>query len=333
MSVSVISEDSPRSEKSKFVHHSYNPRHRTFPLTVKLEDTEEMFTVPGCYNTLKIRELKEILELRAGIPSNFQRLLYLDEGDLHDDSTLQFNDIVPGGRITLRIWHQDGWRDLVKAAVQGDITQLLSLGITKDSRYTTPNSKHMNAEQKQAWIAHRAFVSLYIAAHRGNFEAVRFLLKHGASVSAKTPVGRTALHAAAAMGSANCIDELLSHGSQIHQPDNKKQNALDLAGLFGRKKSERRLFLFQWRQRAAGVKIKSHLDESELFAHQKFDSKLKPWHTGSHAKLYMANLQKPGEFQGTAINAPRNPSVKHYGLERIESQSSVSTKPLKKVCV
>uniref|UniRef100_H3ABC2 Ankyrin repeat domain 60 n=1 Tax=Latimeria chalumnae TaxID=7897 RepID=H3ABC2_LATCH len=283
-----------------------NLKQRYYSLNVKLEETGEIFTAERCYNNMKMRELKERMELVAGIPTNFQRLTYLDEGDLLDDSTLKFNDIVPGGTITLKIWHHESWSHLVKAASEGDIQKLESLGVTKDTAFSTPNSQHMDPSQKSSWIAHRAFVALYISAHRGYLRATKFLLKHGASTQAKTPVGRTALHVAAAMGNSDCIDELLNYEARIHAPDNKRLTALDLAGLWGQKKSERQLFLFQWKQRAAAMRIKTKLDESELFAHQKFDSKLKTWQTGSHAKLYMANLLKPGEFQGTCINAPRN---------------------------
>ncbi|XP_029468616.1 ankyrin repeat domain-containing protein 60 isoform X2 [Rhinatrema bivittatum] len=259
-------------------------------------------------------------------------------GDLPNASTLKFNDVVPGGTITLRIWHQDGWRDLVKAAAEGDVLkiqpvlflspphQLKCLGVTKDSAYCTAHSEYLNPEQKSAWTAHRAFAALYIAAHRGHLEAVKFLLQNGASVLAKTPLGTSTLHVAAAMGRSDCVDELLAHGAQMQEPDEKGHTALDLAHLWGHKQTARRLFLFQWKQRAAGVTVKSHLDESELFAHQKFDSKLKTWRSGTHRKCYMANLLKPGEFQSSSINAPRNLFYKSSGVGQIKKQSGVSIK-------
>lgn len=37
-----------------------------------------------------------------------------------DGSTLGFHDVVPGGVISLCIWHYDGWTELVLAAVDGD---------------------------------------------------------------------------------------------------------------------------------------------------------------------------------------------------------------------
>lgn len=53
------------------------------------------------------------------------------------------------------------------------------------------------------------------------------------------------------------------------------------------------------------MSVNTHLDPSELFAHQKFDSKLKTWRSGSLAKRYMANLVQFKDFQGSGLNAPK----------------------------
>lgn len=52
--------------------------------------------------------------------------------DLPDESTFKYNDIVPGGTITIRIWRQDGWGLLVAAAAGGDITQVDSIAFVND---------------------------------------------------------------------------------------------------------------------------------------------------------------------------------------------------------
>ncbi|XP_069507176.1 ankyrin repeat domain-containing protein 60 [Ambystoma mexicanum] len=279
---------------------------RQYSVAVLLEASGELFAAPGCSPQTRLRELKEQLETVAGVPAELQRLSYLDEGDMPNESTFTFNGIVPGGTITLRVWSQDGWRDLVQAAADGDLMKLQRLGVTNDSSYNTPNSELLGPKQKLDWIARRAFVALYVSAHRGHLEAVKYLLQNGADVCAKTKLGTSALHVAASMGQSDCLEELLAHGAQIGDVDGKGRTALDLAHLWGHKTSERRLFLFKWRQRAAGVKVKMHLDESELFAHQKFDSKLKTWRSGTHAKRYMANLLKKGEFQGSSFSASKN---------------------------
>lgn len=43
-----------------------------------------------------------------------------------DDTTLRFHDVVPGGIISLHVWHYDGWMDLVLAAVEGDTSKVFS---------------------------------------------------------------------------------------------------------------------------------------------------------------------------------------------------------------
>ncbi|MGH0181424.1 UNVERIFIED_CONTAM: hypothetical protein FKN15_006983 [Acipenser sinensis] len=50
-------------------------------LYTRFEDTGELFKLPPCRGQTLIGELKDILELVAGIPSNLQRLSYLDEGN------------------------------------------------------------------------------------------------------------------------------------------------------------------------------------------------------------------------------------------------------------
>ncbi|XP_074868261.1 ankyrin repeat domain-containing protein 60 [Carettochelys insculpta] len=224
--------------------------HRLFSIKLHLAETSETFPLSGCYSDLTVWKLKHHLELLTGVPLHFQRLQYLDEVDLPDVSTFKNNDIVPGGTITMRIWRQDGWGLLVAAAAEGDIAQLISLEVAKDSVCCTPNSQLMGPSEKKEWLAHRAFVALYVTSHRGHAAAVEFLLENGADLHSKTPRGRTALHAASVMGQCDCIDLLLRCGAQAFDPDYEGQTAVSLAHLWGQKQSERRLFHFQWQQRA-----------------------------------------------------------------------------------
>lgn len=43
-----------------------------------------------------------------------------------DDSTLNFHNVIPGGIISLSVWHYDGWTDLVLAAAEGDTSKVFS---------------------------------------------------------------------------------------------------------------------------------------------------------------------------------------------------------------
>lgn len=60
------------------------------------------------------------------------------------------------------------------------------LGISEDTFYRTANSQHFKGEQWRQWTAQRAFVALYISAHRGHVDAVQYLLGLGNSVESLT---------------------------------------------------------------------------------------------------------------------------------------------------
>ncbi|XP_015278840.1 PREDICTED: ankyrin repeat domain-containing protein 60 [Gekko japonicus] len=224
---------------------------RFFSIKLHIVETEETFPVPECHRDLMMGSLKSRLELLVGIPVNFQRLQYLDEADLSDHSTFKENYIVSGSTITMRIWSQDAWGRLVRAAVKGNTTKLHGLGATKTSLFCTAHSDLLNPEERVAWLAHRSFVALFVTARRGLLNAMEFLLQNGADPRYRTPLGRTALHAAAAAGQLACIEVLLNYGAQVSDEDRAGINAMTMARIWGNKESERRLFQCQWRMRMA----------------------------------------------------------------------------------
>lgn len=59
------------------------------------------------------------------------------------------------------------------------ILQLAHLGVTVDFAGTMPYAELLGPEQKKEWVAHRAFVALFVASHRGHVETAKFLLRHG----------------------------------------------------------------------------------------------------------------------------------------------------------
>ncbi|XP_027944972.1 ankyrin repeat domain-containing protein 60 [Eumetopias jubatus] len=245
-----------------------------FAMRVRLEETGEMFQVTNCRSDMTVRELKEELDLTVGIPLDLQRLQYLDQGVLMDDTTLKFHDVVPGGIISLCIWHYDGWTELVLAAVEGDPSKLSCLGVDEDSLYQTANSQHLEHKQWKAWIAQRAFVALYITSHRGHSDAVQYLLEHGADSLSRTPMGRTALHVAAAMGRLDCISHLLKYGASINERDDRGESPMSIARRLNRRHSERRMFLFYWMAKS-GTKDPKNLITNKVFrrAKSRFGSK------------------------------------------------------------
>ncbi|XP_067904577.1 ankyrin repeat domain-containing protein 60-like [Heterodontus francisci] len=286
---------------------------RTFGLKVQLEDTGEIFPVQKCHNNMMIGELKSTLELVTGIPTNLQRLFYMDDGEMPDNVTLQFNGIIKDSTIKMKTWHQDGWQKLLHAAAHGDINELVSLGVTKNSKYTTPNSKRMNDMQREAWIAERASVALFIAAHRGHIDVVKFLLMNGANPRSKTIDGHTALHMAAFMARTECIDDLLLHGADAEGVDSKGRTLLDIAGMTGRQENIGKIYQIQWMKRTAGQKPVSLMGKSVLFAHQMFDSTLKTWRSGTHGKLYMSNLLKSGDPRAADTRPWKHPGPNRAG--------------------
>ncbi|XP_075701576.1 ankyrin repeat domain-containing protein 60 [Rhinoderma darwinii] len=291
--------------KVKSLHpETATPHDGHFTVRVLLQETGEKFSVSGCSRHMKVGELKEELELLAGIPKHLQTLSYLDDGNMPDSSTFKFNGIIPGGKLSMIVWPYDGVTNLIKFAATGDLVKLKSVGVPPDSSFNTENSLRFNEKQKKEWLAVRAGIALYIAAHRGHRHMIRFLLQNGCNVQSKTPLGNTPLHVAAAMGNYDCIEELLASGAQTQNTNGRGHTPLEVARLWGHKRVERRLFLFHWAERTANVSVKTHLDPSELFAHQKYDSKLKTWRNGSCAKRYMANLIPCQEFQGSHLSAP-----------------------------
>ncbi|XP_066093669.1 ankyrin repeat domain-containing protein 60 [Saccopteryx bilineata] len=235
-----------RDREPQAVNLAHDLAPEVFVMRVLMEETEEMFQVTNCRNDMTVRELKEELDLIVGIPLNLQRLRYLDQGILMDDTTLKFHDVVPGGIISLCVWHYDGWADLVLAAAEGDTSKLSCLGVDEDSLYQTANSQYMGKNQRKKWIAQRAFVALYVASHRGHSDTVKYLLEHGANCLGQSPMGRTPLHVAAAMGQSDCISLLLQYGASIHDKDAKGITPKEIVRRLHRKHDERRMFVAYW---------------------------------------------------------------------------------------
>ncbi|XP_023651247.2 ankyrin repeat domain-containing protein 60 isoform X1 [Paramormyrops kingsleyae] len=262
-----------------------------YSVRVSLQDTGEIFTVPKCRGHTKICELKTALELIAGIPSDCQRLSYLDQGDLVDESTFNFNGIIPRSTITMTIWPYNGLPALVRAAVSGDICKLMIILGRSDS---AGSSQPLGTILPSPWPSHRLLPALFVSAHRGKKAVVQFLIANGACVTSQTPQGRNALHAAACQGYTECIDILVAAGAPVHVRDLGGVAPIDAARRVGHQTSVRLLSLSRWQQRTAEVPPRRHLDPSELFAHQHFCSNLRTYLCGPQAQRYMAQMRSRG---------------------------------------
>lgn len=48
--------------------------------------------------------------------------------DLDDDSTFKDNNVIPGGTMTMQVWHEDAWLQLVQVAAKGNPKKVGSIG-------------------------------------------------------------------------------------------------------------------------------------------------------------------------------------------------------------
>lgn len=175
------------------------------------------------------KQLKLMIENECGIPSQCQRLTYLDMCDMFDDRTLEQSDIVDRGRLKMKAWAP--FSALVTAASAGHITQVFSAGVIN-------NKGLINNDE--------AFIALYIAAHGGHLRLVLMLLSYGVNVDNKTQLGRTALHGAGIKGNWSVLCLLINWGANIYQKDKEGQTAMDYARMFGHRECARGLALYQW---------------------------------------------------------------------------------------
>lgn len=271
-----------------------------FDIYIYIASSGEKFLLKNVHAEMKIRELKCYAELVVGIPYNLQRLQYLDEGDMLDDSDLRHNDVVAGATINLKLWRM--WDKLVAAVCRGSIDQVLQEGVVIEKAWESLDP--IIYRNKVAVAKERASVALFIAAHRGRINLIRSLLDSAeADVNMKTPFGRTPLHAASSQGHSNAIDLMLEKGASMDEMDVQGKSALMVASQWGFKDSERHLFLFQWQTRAVKTKHRKH--SKTLMMHQQFDSAYPTWLKGNYSQVYFCQTLPPGEFAGTGISAPR----------------------------
>ncbi len=290
--------------------------HSASDLFVKVPLTREKFKLLDILLSTKVIEIKEKLELVAGIPANLQRLQYLDKEDLLDNTDLRKNDVVPSGTLTLQIWRT--WEKLVSDVCDGNIEGVLSRDFLSGIKPTDIDPALLRLKEND--MKHRMNTALFIASHRGKRELVDKLIESGTDINSASKFGRTALHAAAASGRSNCIDILLEKGAATERIDSAGKTASAVANEFGNRASEKKLFLFQWQKRAQSTNTKKR--DTALMMHQQFDSGYPIWRRGKYQQVYLCKTLPVGEFIGSAINAPKTKSLKppfqDMSKERIE---------------
>ncbi|KAL7985606.1 hypothetical protein Chor_004176 [Crotalus horridus] len=93
---------------------------------------------------------------------------FASTADLDDESTLRKHEIVPGATLTMRVWPEDSWGQLVAAAASADVKLKTPLGRT----------------------------ALHVAVTSGQVECISTLLEYGARASDEDNEGHNAVQLA-----------------------------------------------------------------------------------------------------------------------------------------
>ena len=189
----------------------------------------EVLELNNVHNSLKVREVKCMIEYDLGIPTELYRLSYLDKADLLDHCTVAQHEIVPRARVNLRPWKM--WESVLTHAFTGLMPELEEYNVTEGD------------EQSKF----RAFMALLIAAHRGHSRLLdRILRLTQVDINAVTRTNWSALHAAARANQWRCLCILIDNGADIMLTDSQGKTALDLSRIHGAKKCEQSLNFCSW---------------------------------------------------------------------------------------
>jgi len=275
----------------------------TVSVKVHCQITNEDIALSDVDVKTELSEIKEDLELLTGIPSDIQRISYLDGGDLDDKSCLFDHHIVNNAQLQLNIWYE--WTNLIKAVSKGDINQVMQLGVTDASEFNTANSRMMAPEARSRWLRRRGFVAMLVASHHGNKHLIGKLLQEGVTINGKTKKGRNVLHIAATSGKSEAIQLLIQHGAQslIDEKDNDGLTSIDCAE--EQNATSKMLYLFRWNMRNKAKKLKK-LTKKDLMAHQVHDSTLGTSLHGKYKQHYQCNILPVQEFRGTSISSKKS---------------------------
>ncbi|XP_035678340.1 uncharacterized protein LOC118417073 [Branchiostoma floridae] len=197
---------------------------------------------------ISVYDLKARIEIVTGIPSQIYTLHYTNDVDLEDENELRIGMSIMNG-ATLRMQLFTSWNGLFYSTWNGNIDDTYYSGGVQ--LISEANFSEGEAVAMHNIVAKRAFVSLFLACHRGHYVLCKVLLSIGADPVGRTPSGRTPLHAAAAQGHLDVLNALLDQGVDVGARDMYGKTPLELSGQFGRRECERRLWLHQWNLRAA----------------------------------------------------------------------------------
>ena len=310
--------------------HAHGENQKTLSLNINIPLIGVTQKLKNMTEDSTIADTKHMIELLAGIPSNIQRLFYIDMSELTDSVTLRDIEIVPFATLVVHVW--SGWQGVLEYVHARDPVRLIecifrrlgssqtssqskssSLSTSRVSSTTTNEALDLKQNESTSVsdsvkvidpaILQRGSFALFLAANRGYENLITVLLEHGIDVNSKTQSGYTAVDTAVACGQYSCIDFLLENGAVIDFKSDRSKFALNVAKQYGFTDSERHLLLFDWKQRSKKIKCR---DRKALMMHQQFDSGNPTWLRGKYATKYLCATLPPGEFSGTGIDAPKS---------------------------
>lgn len=174
-----------------------------------------------------VRDLKMIVEVNSGVPSDLFTLVY-NQGDdnaivLKDETKMADivtkEDLNVGGSMPFELSIPPWWQRFVDRCMQRDNRQILKRIAIK-----------MNHISRQE----RAFVAAFIAAQKGDGHLFQSLLNGDVKIDVEQTVqcsGRTLLHAAVAGGNFSCAAAIFMNGesSLLSRADHQGVTPMDMA--------------------------------------------------------------------------------------------------------
>ncbi|KAH3784634.1 serine/threonine-protein kinase dst2-like [Dreissena polymorpha] len=263
-----------------------DPRSIRFTVFVVLP-SEEVRTLRDLPSGITLLEIKDKLELEAGLPSQIYSVTYPDGEELLPDQKLVVKEnILHGYVLKLRIL--ETWVSLYKAVYHNQIEQVYHSGGVhlKGNIVISPDE----AGRYEGVVRERGAVALYMAAYMGMQRMVSMLLSVGVDPNSTTIFGRTPLHAAVAKDMVVIMDHLVDKGAVIHRPDCHGDSPLKIAQKMNAVLCFRRIRLMQLNLRGnscvAGKKgqnrAKSYTKES-FWAHSSTSTAVNKSDVSKHA--------------------------------------------------
>ena len=163
-----------------------------------------------------ITELKTVIEMRSGIPSDLHAFSY-GNTELKDETRIGDMAIPEGSLLVLSV--PSWWNKLVCSSMKGEIEQTCA---------------RVSLKMNQITREERQFVAAFIGASRGNHSLLFNLTAGRKQLNIQRTVkhsGRSLLHAAVAGGDLSCVVNILVNGGSclIEQLDENAETPLSVA--------------------------------------------------------------------------------------------------------